>query len=144
MPPPACPLPIDPLFSDVDAYISSLLAYSQDPLIKALCGGVHVLDFFIRDPPTDLYSRVAPEEWRNYFSTLEIGEILDLLLRTDLEKIRSDENCPETLKDFIYNVRIHSLVRDFKEPDVPVKAEHLKSYTAGMKPKKIHEVESKM
>lgn len=140
MPAPAVPLPFDSSFQDVDAYIESLLSYSQDALIKALCGGVHVLDFFIKDPPTDLYSRVVPEEWRGYFTGLEVQEILDLFLRKDVESILQYSSCPESLRNFITETRRHSIVRDFHEQNVPVKAEHLKNYLSGMKPKKIHEV----
>src|SRR5690606_18003221 len=114
MPPPQNILPIDPSFSSVDEYIDSLIAFSRNELIQRFVGGVHILDFFTRDAPNDLYSRVLPEEWRTYFAEIDIEDILDILMRKSLDKIDiNGSKCPESLRHFIREVRRHSLVRDF-------------------------------
>ncbi|KAF8460613.1 methyltransferase domain-containing protein [Kalaharituber pfeilii] len=135
--PPAKPLPLPPRFSTPDAYIASLLAFSRTPMLQTLCGGVHILDFFTRDPPNDIYSTILPADWRAYFSSLSIEEVLDVLMRLDLNRLEtapssgsessstsSDDGddggagvgarpIPATLKTFIQEVRDHCLVRDF-------------------------------
>lgn len=143
-------LPIDPFFSSADEYVTSLLSFYRDPLFTTLCGGIHILDFFIKDSPTaptTLYNSVIPEDWRTYLSTQQIPEILETLLHTPLNSLPSD--APESFRDFITKLRVHSLRRDLTSPDaVPETAPPKKRKTgdmmwalnAGMKPKKIHEV----
>lgn len=79
------PLPLSERFSDPDIYIDSLLDFiTTSELFQRLCGGVHILDFITREP--DLYSASLPSSWRQWFSAREMQEILDLLMREDLEQ----------------------------------------------------------
>ncbi|KAH0606407.1 uncharacterized protein H6S33_004068 [Morchella sextelata] len=151
-------LPYPPQFTSSESYIKSLLTFSLNPLFQTLCGGVHILDFFTRDsstaaPPlgTDLYHTILPVEWITYFTTKSLDEILELVLRTEIPGIES--SCPETLKTFVADVRAHSLQREFKRKDRERKALRKSmgagrkdgeewALNAGMKPKKIHEVEN--
>lgn len=159
---PDTPLPISPSFSSADEYVCSLLEFSRDPLFQALSGGVHILDFFTRDKPHDLYTTVLPAEWRQFFAEYEIDDILDLLLRKDLDTLENDSNgvgvkppCPHSLRNFIQQVRDHCLRREFipldddlgimRERKVGGRAlfeteDQLRHFAIGMKPKKLHEV----
>ena len=79
------PLPLSERFSDPDTYVESLLDFiTTSQLFQRLCGGVHVLDFITREP--DLYSTILPLSWREWFLTQETQDILDLLMREDLEQ----------------------------------------------------------
>ena len=70
-------------FSSVDSYVDSLLdLVSSNTLLRTFCGGVHVLDFFTSDP--DLYTRLIPQGWRDFFAQHQVMDILDLLMREDL------------------------------------------------------------
>ncbi|KAI9846310.1 MAG: hypothetical protein M1837_004163 [Sclerophora amabilis] len=163
--PPKCPLPISDSFDDVDAYINSLLAFTtSSSLFQTLCGGVHVLDFFTREP--DLYSTVLPATWRHWFNEHNIEEILNFLLRVDLDQCgsvcqsgQSDPKGPHAtevppsywsgkplppkdLCEYIQNVRRHSLTRQHRASEIPRTGRVLaRNVCTGMKPKKIHEVE---
>lgn len=93
------PLPLPPEFTDADTYVDSLLHFGTScTLLRTLCGGIHINDFFNRDP--DLYTQVLPQEWREYFKSAEIFELLDLLMREDLEKVQTqnldDESKPKS------------------------------------------------
>ncbi|KAF8430480.1 hypothetical protein BGX38DRAFT_398337 [Terfezia claveryi] len=162
--PPQQPLPLPAPFSTPDDYIASLLTFIQQPLFQTLCGGVHILDFFTRDPPEDIYTSILPSSWREYFGQLPIEKILDKLMRDDLsaDGVRDGPRIPESLKQFILNVRGHMLVREFRprwvgsEEEVGragrlrkhrvrgevlrEEEEILRGLTVGMKPKKMHEV----
>lgn len=153
MPPPQS-LPIDPSFTSADDYIKSLLDFYRDPLFTTLCGGIHILDFFIKDTdlaPTTLYNSVIPEEWRTYLATREMSQILETLLHTPLNEL--PEEAPESFRSFITKLRIHSLRREFvsqapEQKNTPGKKRRTGDMTwalnAGMKPKKIHEVCSRL
>lgn len=144
--PPSKPLPYPPHFPTSQAYVSSLLSFASDPLFKTLCGGVHILDFFIRDsltPPIDLYHSILPTEWIYFFSTQDIDSILDHLLRTPIAQL--PPTCPDSLAQFITDVRVHSLCREFTRLETinqkPSKKDgETWALNAGMRPKKIHEV----
>ena len=164
--PPSQPLPLPPRFSTPDEYITSLLHFTQHPLFQTLCGGVHILDFFTRDPPEDIYTSIIPPSWREYFGQFPIEKVLDILMRDDLsgngEEEKDGSRIPEDLKEFILNVRGHMLVREFRprwagsEEEirragrlrkqrvrgevVREEEEMLRGLTVGMKPKKMHEV----
>lgn len=165
MPPIPQPLPISPRFSSAEEYVTSLLQFSSDPLFQTLCGGVHILDFFTREKPYDLYTTVLPKEWREYFSQHDIDDILDLLMRKDLEALDCQLEdgktlCPKSLKNFIKEVRDHCLRREFtpnydggssknrgglrmqkkRGEDLDGVEDRLRHLTVGMKPKKLHEV----
>ena len=165
------PLPLHPDFADANSYVESLLKFATScELFQRLCGGVHILDFFTKDP--DLYSTVLPSEWRSWFRLHQISDILDLLMREDLhqfENIRpSNEDFatgssnsrdlssgikrewrgnplpPRSLLEYIRTIRKHSLDRTFrvKDQDRLNKNSLSRDVSAGMKPKKIHEVEN--
>lgn len=80
------PLPLHSDFTNTEAYVKSLLAFAtSNELFQRLCGGVHILDFLTKEP--DLYSSILPDEWRSWFLLHEISDILDLLMREDLDKL---------------------------------------------------------
>lgn len=152
------PLPLPPEFTDVDTYVDSLLHFGTScTLLRTLCGGIHINDFFNRDP--DLYTQVLPQEWREYFKSVEIFELLDLLMREDLETFQtqrsereseSKENDeigngaryepPQSLIRYIKDVRRHLLNRDFKPNTSNRKMD--RKIAVGMNVKKVHEVEN--
>lgn len=173
--PPPQPLPLPPRFNTPEAYITSLLHFTQTPLFQTLCGGVHILDFFTRDPPDDIYTKILPADWRDYFERLTIDQVLDVLLRREdvntnntatttnnTTTTTEEPQIPPSLAEFIYNVRSHMLVREFRprwagsEEEVDgarklrkqrrrgevlgEEEEVLRRLTVGMKPKKMHEV----
>jgi hypothetical protein len=151
---PKQPLPLPKEFSDVETYITSLLKFSTTSnLLQTLCGGVHILDFFTRKP--DLYSQILPETWRTWFKSVDIYDILDLLMREDLNTF----SCPDSVKnetqwrngpfppsdllDYIKEVRKHLLDRTFTPPSFPEDAQKQdKKILVGMNVKKAHEVEN--
>ena len=164
-----CPLPINSRFDNAEAYVESLLSFvTSSTLFQNLCGGVHILDFLTREP--DLYSTVLPEDWRVWFLLHDIPAILDLLMKEGddlLESLKDsvgtlssekqgtrstwrDERCPpKSLIEYIQAIRAHALNREFRTLDLSstatssVGAGTLPRHVAvGMKPKKIHEVES--
>ncbi|KAL8871809.1 MAG: hypothetical protein Q9174_002433 [Haloplaca sp. 1 TL-2023] len=157
---PRRPLPFSEEFQDVEEYISSILSFvTSSDLFKNVCGGVHILEFLTRDP--DLYTGLLPGDWRQFFETLDMAEILNLLLRDDLtlsgeseasstaskSAIRGSKWCnglrpPDTLIGYIKCIRLYALDRDIHAPNVVRSADNNPSrqVTVGMKPKKIHEV----
>ncbi|KAL7275006.1 hypothetical protein RUND412_002070 [Rhizina undulata] len=155
--PPGQHLPFPAEFSDVDSYIASLLNFSQNSLFQTLCGGVHILDFFTRDvsdtstaSPKDLYHSILPAEWIGYFTANGVEEVLDILMRRDLGELEKEGGCPENLRVFIGEIRSHSLRREFarretsdkKSVGIEKRNGGEWALNAGMKPKKIHEVEN--
>ena len=135
---PSSSLPLAPGWADEESYIESLLHFvTTHELFQKLCGGVHILDFFTREP--DLYSTLLPLEWRNWLKSHELPKILDLLLREDITQFwrqgndqqvpdgesvsspraasehlsewRGTERPPESLVRYIHDVRRHSLSR---------------------------------
>ncbi|KAK5133910.1 hypothetical protein LTR08_007139 [Meristemomyces frigidus] len=159
------PLPHSAAFATPDAYIDSLLAFvGTDPLLRTLCGGVHVLDFFTSDPP--LYDRVLPPEWRDFFREHDVMDILDLLMREDLapfdhheetaadagsgsgvkDQWRQGRPPPRSLLNYISTVRIHLLDRaPPTRPSAPNTAPRppqklARNVAVGMNVKKVHEV----
>jgi len=147
---PKQPLPIDSTWQSTDEYVDSLLAFvSTSELFRNLCGGVHVLDFLTRKP--DLYSWVLPEDWRDWFEKVEIEDVLEFLLREDLDHLQAGDGSnstwrgyalpPRTLVEYVSTIRRHSLRRDFSPRKPKHDLEKLPRHVAvGMKPKKIHEV----
>ncbi|PGH04320.1 hypothetical protein AJ80_08543 [Polytolypa hystricis UAMH7299] len=161
---PKSPLPLSAEWTDTDDYVQSLLSFATTSQIFInLCGGVHVLDFLTREP--DLYTTILPQEWREFFDEHDIGDILDLLLRENIELLRGnvpeDENVskqngngewrsgsapPPSLVEYIYQIRRHCLGREF----TPIGGNGEKAspsripihVAVGMKPKKSHEVEN--
>lgn len=157
-------LPIDPSFSDEIKYVESLLRFvTSSNLFQTLCGGVHVLDFLLKD--TTLYSTVIPQEWSMWFEKYTIYEILDVLMHKDLTVVESlccqqKENLaslreneahdqvlpPLTLLEYVQAIRKHALVRSYpadgSESDASIGIAKIPRHVAvGMKEKKIHEVQ---
>jgi hypothetical protein len=150
-------LPISSDFANVDEYVESLLQLgTRSRLLQTLCGGVHVLDFFTRKP--DIYTELFPPAWRDWFEPHNIMDILDLMLRENLNELRSNEGKqkhwrngpfpPKSLLDYLYEIRRHLLNRNF----VPVGTSHTYHYkrtksnipipiAVGMKEKKVHEID---
>lgn len=134
-------LPLHRYFSDTETYITSLLTFATSSAIfERLCGGVHILDFLTKEP--DLYVSTLPQEWRTWFLHHEISDILDLLMREDIESLQqlahlgtaSDHGHallgnefngdhtiewrghplpPSSLLNYIQQIRRHSLDRTF-------------------------------
>lgn len=134
---PPTPLPYSNDFASADEYVNSLLTFSAaSTIFQTLCGGVHILDFFAREP--SLYHTVIPQEWRPWLLARESMDLLDFLMRDDLSTPREDAP-PESLVKYILEIRKHSLRREMKTMDKD--AEKLPRHVAvGMIPKKIHEV----
>ncbi|KAL3470425.1 methyltransferase domain-containing protein [Aspergillus californicus] len=146
-------LPLSDEWTDPEAYVEALLSFAtSSDLFRHLCGGVHMLDFLTREP--DLYTTLLPEEWRTFFEQHHIGDIIDLLLRDDINPLLATYKQgnvaaeewrgvagfpPLTLLEFIYNVRRLTLRRDFA-PEGPGKATIPQRIAVGMKVKKYHEV----
>ncbi|KZF20139.1 hypothetical protein L228DRAFT_262831 [Xylona heveae TC161] len=166
---PSAPLPLPPEFKDADSYVESLLQFSTScELFQTLCGGVHILDFFTREP--SLYSTVLPESWRSWLEERDIHDILDFLMHEDLQKFaplykeaeqpwqtkekaipwRGGPLPPSSLVEYAKNIRKHCLAREFKPrpsrhcgpPNGAKQPPMPRSIAIGMKPKKIHEVEN--
>ncbi|KAF3932786.1 hypothetical protein ABW19_dt0207508 [Dactylella cylindrospora] len=131
-------------FSSTEEYINSLIAFTSTPFFRQLVGGVHILDFFTSSPI--LYDSILPLDWREYFNTKSIDDILELLLRTDLN-INHPDDIPDSLYEFTRNVQKHELRREFfeeseeGEKDERKKLNRRRKLAAGMSDKKLHEVE---
>ncbi|OCL02693.1 hypothetical protein AOQ84DRAFT_172136 [Glonium stellatum] len=156
------PLPLPAEFADVDLYADSLLQFATTSwMLQILCGGVHILDFFTRTP--DLYSTLLPQAWRDWFKSMDIMDVLDLLMREDLTQFRtssagpleetSSQNAawrggpppPEDLIQYVRDVRKHCLDRQFPLPNSGLsnkKSTIARHIAIGMKVKKVHEVDN--
>lgn len=135
-------LPHHHSFANPDDYISSLITFTSTPLFNQLVGGVHILDFFTSSPP--LYDSILPSDWREYFSTKSIDEILKILLRTDLSTVRP-EGIPDSLYEFAQNVQRNELRREVvggvhEEVEDIHKLNRQRKLAQGMNDKKLHEV----
>lgn len=119
--------------------MNSLLTFAtSNKIFETLCGGAHILDFLTKEP--DLYVSTLPQEWRTWFLYHEISDILDLLMREDIESLQqlvqlgtasdhapSDNGSnrnhaiawrghplpPSSLLNYIQQIRRHSLDRTF-------------------------------
>lgn len=139
---PERPLPHHEGFASAEAYVDELLNFSStSDLFQILCGGVHVLDFFTREP--SLFYATLPEEWHPFLLSCDIMRLLDLLLRDDLNSPATDMEIlpPHSLIAYVKSIRRLSLRRDHdaraaKLPALP------RPVAVGMKPKKVHEVTS--
>ncbi|KAK4544263.1 hypothetical protein LTR36_004473 [Oleoguttula mirabilis] len=153
------PLPHSDAFATSEAYVDSLLNFvGTNALLRTLCGGVHVLDFFTSDPP--LYDRVIPQEWRDFFHAHDIHDILDLLMREDLAQFqfqfrpggecehhwRNGPTPPQSLLDYIETVRRHLLLREpsgsqcARNRAMKPTQKLARHVAVGMNVKKVHEV----
>lgn len=144
------PLPYGDDFASTDEYIDALLNLAgSNELLQTLCGGVHILDFFTSTP--DLYSRILPQEWRDFFVHHQIMDILDLLMRDNLDTVtdqtwRDGPAPPASLVAYVRAVRKHLLTRTpFSSQCARNRAmkptQKLARHVAvGMNIKKVHEV----
>ncbi|KAL2862572.1 uncharacterized protein BJX67DRAFT_366071 [Aspergillus lucknowensis] len=146
-------LPLPDEWTDPDAYVEALLSFAtSSDLFRHFCGGIHMLDFLTREP--DLYTTLLPEDWRAFFEEHDIGDIIDLLLREDIEPFfaaHKQGNAtaydwrgvpalpPLSLLEYIYHVRRLTLRRDFT-PEESGNATIPQRIAVGMKVKKYHEV----
>lgn len=135
---PSTPLPHSPEFASADEYVDSLLEFSAaSTVFQTLCGGVHILDFFTKEP--SLYHRVVPAEWREWLMAQDTMDLLDILMRDDLSQPREDHVPPSLLK-YIKDIRRHSLQRAVSREKGPKEQSLPRHVAVGMIPKKIHEV----
>lgn len=134
---PSRPLPHSEEFSNAEEYVDSLLKFSAaSTIFQTLCGGVHILDFFTREP--SLYHSVIPEEWREWLLARDSMSLLDLFLRDDLSSPRTDSP-PESLLKYIHEIRRHSLDRTFQS-ELGQNTKLPRHVAVGMNIKKSHEV----
>lgn len=139
----ALPLPAN--FDKVDEYIEALFQFCSTSRIWDLfCGGVHILDFFTRDP--DLYAWLLPLDWRAWFDLHDLDDILDFLLREDLsifetvQQWRGQASPPPSLLQYTRTVRDLCLDRTFKPATSHNVLELPRHIAVGMNVKKVHEV----
>jgi len=152
---PDCPLPLPPKYTDPAVYLDDLINFcSTSKLWDQLCGGVHILDFFTR--PEDLYAWLLPLEWRDWFEIHDLEDILDFLLREDLTAFgakeanglksspsstwRGHSSPPDSLLEYVRNVRDLLLDRTFKPSSGSATPALPRHVSVGMKVKKVHEV----
>ncbi|KAI0135270.1 methyltransferase domain-containing protein [Daldinia grandis] len=134
---PTKPLPYPDCWESTEDYVEQLLEFATaSDFFQILCGGVHILDFFTNEP--GLFQTVIPADWQSYILQCEPMKFLDLLMRNDLDGVL-DPGPPESLIKYIKDIRRLSLAREFspKEEKLP---KLTRMVSAGMKPKKIHEV----
>ncbi|KAJ5668202.1 uncharacterized protein N7477_006772 [Penicillium maclennaniae] len=118
-----------------------------------LCGGVHMVDFLTRDP--DLYTTLLPNDWTSFFEHHDVQDIIHLLLREDIEQLRSggepskDQSSrtwkggafpPLSLLEYIANIRELTLQREMCISSSE-RVELPKQVAMHMKRKKVHEVQ---
>lgn len=149
---PRTDLPYSDHFASTGQYVDSLLAFAEsNALLKKLCGGVHILDFFTNEP--DLYSQILSEEWRVFIQAHEIGSFLDLLLREPLDALQEQDHGwrhgpspPASLFAYIAEVRKHLLQRQpaasqcARNRAVKPAQKMAWRVAVGMNMKKVHEV----
>jgi hypothetical protein len=134
---PPKPLPHSPEFKDANEYVNSLLDFcAASTVFQTLCGGVHILDFFTREP--SLFHTVIPEEWREWLVARDSMALLDFLMRDDLASPESS-TAPASLLKYVHDIRRHSLDRTFKRESAKDRKLPLQVAT-GMNIKKKHEV----
>lgn len=149
---PEKPLPYkEACFENSTEYVDSLLnLLCTKDLLKILCGGVHLLDLFTSDE--DLYSRVLPQEWRDFFEEHRMIDLLDLFMRRDLEHFEDGDSNnewrdgplpPVSLIEYLQEVRVHLLDRDVRASRCSqnrTQKRLARHVAVGMNVKKVHEV----
>jgi len=134
---PIKPLPHSPEFQNADEYVDSLLKFcAASTVFQTLCGGVHILDFFTREP--SLFHSVIPEDWREWLMARDSMALLDFLMRDDLSSSHAND-APASLLKYVHDIRRHSLDRTYRREST--KDAKLPLHVAvGMNIKKTHEV----
>lgn len=163
-------LPYLPGHNSAESYVESLLNFvTNSDMLQTLCGGVHILDFLIREP--DLYGTVLPLAWREWLRPREIPDVLDLLMREEIDVLLkqsfgNQSSCietepqtlqggsfahwrggpppPQSLLRYIESVRNLALDRSYRKDRLLSEAEKTptlsRQLAVGMKRKKAHEV----
>ncbi|KAJ5347217.1 hypothetical protein MYU51_004427 [Penicillium brevicompactum] len=146
------PLPISGAWETPDAYTEALLSFATTSvLFMNLCGGVHMVDFLTREP--DVYTTTLPEEWREFFQHHDVQDIIHLLLREEIGPLRAATQPvegssrtwrggafpPQSLLDYIFNVRQLALLRDLDTSSAS-QTELPSQVVMRMNRKKVHEV----
>ena len=145
-------LPIHSSFESDDDFLASILNFANDcHIFQTICGGVHILDFLTKDP--DLYHTILPPDWCQWFDDLSVTDVIDFLLYGELAYDRSAaalSSCrrmkpspPDTLINYVREVRRHTLLRGFQPCDEEIEKLGISREVArGMNAKKRIEVES--
>ncbi|CAK7239854.1 MAG: hypothetical protein STHCBS139747_001289 [Sporothrix thermara] len=139
-------LPHSDEFASADDYVEQLLHYvASTPVFQILCGGVHIMDFYTSDP--GLFYSVVPTEWQAFLLDREPMELLDFLLRDDVDAVGADTAVsdgrvppPASLVRYVRDVRRFSLQRNVLSPAAADSTKLPRKITMGMNVKKIHEV----
>ncbi|KAF2163496.1 hypothetical protein M409DRAFT_57393 [Zasmidium cellare ATCC 36951] len=149
-------LPFSDDFTSTEEYVDSLLNFVRtDELLRTLCGGVHILDFFTSEP--SLYSKILSQDWRDFFSGHEVMDLLDLFMRDDLDDTTTNQSDdgpsweggtppPPTLLDYLRTVRRHLLIRTpggsqcSRNRAMKPTQKLARHVSVGMNVKKVHEV----
>ena len=116
-------LPLSDCWLSDQEYVKSLLTLvTSCDIFRNLCGGVHILDFLTRKP--DLYTTVLPDDWRKWFNSVDIYDVIDLLLRHDLSNLgqpgeagslgnmHTRDPPPASLVAYAATIRKHCLLRE--------------------------------
>jgi hypothetical protein len=105
-------IPFSEDFNSSSEYVESLLNFvTGSQLVHTLCGGVHILDFFTREP--DLYESIIPKDWQEFFAQRDIGQVIDFLLRDDLSTLQHPQP-PPSLLEYTKAIRKHCLDSSFR------------------------------
>jgi len=134
-------IPYSEGFSSTEEYVEGLLHFAaSSDLFQFLCGGVHILDFFTTEP--GLFVSGVPSEWQQFLLDHGPMELLDFLMRDDLDSLPPPGTHgapPETLLQYVKDIRRLSLQRSFHPSKPPPPVLH-RSVALGMNMKKAHEV----
>ncbi|KAK4501072.1 hypothetical protein PRZ48_006878 [Zasmidium cellare] len=149
-------LPFCEDFTSTEEYVDSLLDFvGTDEMLRTLCGGVHILDFFTSEP--SLYSKIMPQDWRDFFAQHDVMNLLDLFMRDNLDEFsqsgsdsatswKNGPSPPQALLDYLRIVRRHLLTRipggsQCSRNRAMKPTQKLARHVAvGMNVKKVHEV----
>lgn len=145
-------LPVSDVHTSVESYVEGLLQFvSESEILRALCGGVHILDFLTSEP--DHFTSLLPPEWSSWLVKVPIPDLLDLLMREDLavllrlsndshdsQQWRGYSRPPPSFLAYIMDIRNLCLDRSFKHSQRLGQKTISARVAMGMGPKKVHEV----
>jgi hypothetical protein len=135
------PLPYNDEFSSTEEYIAELLEFSaSSELFQALCGGVHIVDYFtIGAGP---FYDVLPTSWHPYLFACDIMSFVRLLATGRPDDSRSEDEIqpPQSLIDYVHSIHRLSMTRKPSSCKVTGRETLPRTISIGMKQKKIHEV----
>ncbi|OAA72262.1 hypothetical protein ISF_01335 [Cordyceps fumosorosea ARSEF 2679] len=140
--PPSKPLPCSDEFATPEEYVEELLEFtSTSETWQILCGGIHVVDFFITEP--GLFYAALPAEWHEFLLSQDVMRLLDFFVRDDPETaiFEDGQTPPASLVAYIKAIRRLALRRDLAAPGADSTLPPLtRTVSVGMNPKKTHEV----